>query len=442
MSVSRRREVGSELNISSNTRKGTAVTHKVLRGLSWLCFSMVIAWSQPVKADDVQGDPPSSDAATLSRLVALALQNAPKVVVGRAATRASQASVLGAKLWPVQNPYFEVTGTRTTNSFRGETTFLGSLWLPFELTGQRGRRISEAEAYVAMHELDVQQARAQASGAAVRAWGRALVELSRIRTLHDIAASAASEARAFRARRDVGDATERDAQLAEVELARHQMMVEESKVALQSALAEMQRLTGRTWYVPPQDHVRTERDLNRLDAAAAAEQSPFVRVGRAEADYFARQDERLSSETAGPISLMLSGGHGTTGENILGGGVAFTLPTFRRYQGERARAKGERDRALIQTEVTRKDLERRLLAIIQEARGVRQIEEVLDGKALPAAKAARSAAEQMFEMGKVDILSVLVSRRDEALLRLKQLDLAEREWELLADWAELTGVVP
>jgi hypothetical protein len=48
----------------------------------------------------------------------------------------------------------------------------------------------------------------------------------------------------------------------------------------------------------------------------------------------------------------------------------------------------------------------------------------------------------MFEMGKVDILSVLVSRRDESLLRLKQLDLAEREWDLLADWTELTGVAP
>lgn len=319
---------------------------------------------------------------------------------------------------------------------------LGTAWLPFEITGQRGRRISEAESFVAMHELDVEQARAQAAGEAVRAWGRALVETARIRTLRDIAASAASEARAFRARRDVGDATERDAQLAEVELARHQVLVEEAKVSLQSALAELQRLTGKGWYVPPQDHVRAGRDFNRLDAAAAAAQSPFVKSGRAEADYFARQDERLSRETLGPVSLILSGGHGTTGENVFGAGVAITLPSFRRYQGERARAQWERDRAMVQSDVTRKDLERRLAAVIQEARGVTQIEQVLDTEALPAAQAAKRASEQMFEMGKVDILSVLVSRRDEAQLRLKQLDLAEREWDLLADWAELTGVVP
>jgi cobalt-zinc-cadmium efflux system outer membrane protein len=319
---------------------------------------------------------------------------------------------------------------------------LGSAWLPFEVTGQRGRRISEAQSFVAMHELDVQQARAQAAAAAVRAWGRALVETARIHTLQDIAASAASEARAFRARRDVGDATERDAQLAEVELARHQVLVEEASVALRAALTEMQRLTGRAWNVPRQDHVRADRDFDQFNPAIAAAHSPFVKAGRAEADYFARQDERLSSETLGPVSLILSGGHGTTGENVLGAGVAITLPSFRRNQGERARAQGERDRALVQSNVTRQDIERRLAAIIQEAKGVRQIESVLDKQAVPAAEAARRASERMFEMGKVDILSVLVSRRDESLLRLKQLDLAEREWDLLADWTELTGVAP
>ncbi len=48
----------------------------------------------------------------------------------------------------------------------------------------------------------------------------------------------------------------------------------------------------------------------------------------------------------------------------------------------------------------------------------------------------------MFEMGKIDILAVLMSRRDEAQLRLKHLDLAEREWDLMANWTELTGSVP
>jgi outer membrane protein TolC len=220
------------------------------------------------------------------------------------------------------------------------------------------------------------------------------------------------------------------------------MLVEEAKVALQRALAELLRLTGRSWYVEPQDTVGTGRDFGRLNPTLAAGESPFVKSGRTEAEYFARQDARLSSETTGPVSLMLSGGHGTAGENVFGAGVAFSLPTFRRFQGERARARSERDRALVQTSVTRTEIERRLVAIIAEVQGVQHVEQVLATQALPAAQAARLASERMFEMGKVDILSVLVSRRDEATLRLKQLDLAAKEWELMADWTELTGVTP
>jgi cobalt-zinc-cadmium efflux system outer membrane protein len=431
------------LNSTISLQKPIATAHDLVRRLPWLFSSILLIWSAAASAAPDQPEQQiGTELATLPRVVALAQQNAPNVVVGRSAKRASEASLVGARVWPVQNPYFEITATRTTSSMRDGTLMLGTAWLPFEVTGQRGRRISEAESFVAMHELDVHQARAQAAGSAIRAWGRALVETARIHTLQEIAASAGSEARAFRARRDVGDATERDAQLAEVELARHRVLVEEAKVSLHSAIAEMRRLTGRNWYVAPQAHVRAGRDLDKLDPALAAAQSPFVKSGRVEADYFSRQDERLSSETLGPVSLILSGGHGTTGENVFGAGVAISLPTFRRHQGERARAQRERDRAMVESDVTRKDVERRLSAIVQEARGVRQIAEVLDTQALPAAQAARRASEQMFEMGKVDILSVLVSRRDEALLRLKQLDLAEREWDLIADWAELTGVVP
>lgn len=430
------------LNPHSTFQSSIANARRISLGLASLLFTLVVDSVSTAAAAESTAEFNPTEAATLPRILALAQQNAPRVVVSRSARRASEAAMVGARVWPVQNPYFEFTATRTTNRYPDGTLMIGTAWIPLEITGQRGRRVSEAESFIEMHDFDVKQARAEASGAAVRAWGHAVVETARIRTLLDITASAASEARAFRARRDVGDATERDAQLAEVELARHQVFVEEAKVALHSALAELRRLTGRNWHVPPQDRAGAQRDFGKLDPVSAAAQSPFVKSSRVEADYFARQDERLSSETLGPVSLMLSGGHGTLGENVLGAGVAFTLPSFRRFQGERARAQRERDRALVQSDTTRRDIERRLTAIIQEARGVQQIEQVLDTQALPAAQAARRASEQMFEMGKVDILSVLVSRRDEAMLRLKQLDLAAREWELTAAWTELTGATP
>ncbi len=421
---------------------GSVVTASSRACAAWAIALTSIGSPKATRAQDLPNDAGISREASLPRVVAAAQDFAPEVSIGRSVLRASKSVLVGARLWPIQNPYFEVTATRTDKSTPTGTLFQASAWLPFEISGQRGRRISQAEAYVGMHQMELKQARAAASGAAVRAWGRALVETERIRTLAEIASSAESESKAFRVRSDVGDATERDAQLAEVEYARHLMLIEEANVALDTALGELKRLTHRNWQVPPQDQVRPRPDLDRLNPTVAAAQSPFVQASHSEAEYYARTDATLASEATGPVSLILSGGHGTLGETVMGGGVAFTIPAWRRNQGERARAQSERDRAFVQSDVTRKDVEMRLTTILKEARGLRLAQDVLDGQALPAAQAARRASEKMFEMGKIDILAVLVSRRDEALLRLKHLDLAEREWERMADWAELTGAVP
>ncbi len=384
----------------------------------------------------------STQVPTLNRLIALAVEHAPQVVVGRSALRASESSYVGGRQWPVQNPYFEVTATRSSRAGNQGTLFVGAAWLPFEVSGQRSSRIAEAKAYVGIHQVELEQSRALARAAAVRAWGRAVVETERIRTLEPIANSAESEARAFRARSDAGDATERDAQLAEVEHARHVVLVEEAKAALAGALGEMERVTGQPWMQPLNANVHPEAVLERMRPRVAAGQSPFVRASRAEADYFGKNESKWESEATGPVSLMLSGGRGTTGETVIGAGVAWALPTFRRFQGERARAQAERERALSQSNATQREIETRLTTTIVELASVRRAILVLDQQALPAAHAAREAAEKMFSMGKIDILSVLVSRRDEALLRLKHLDLAEQEWSLLGNWVELSGALP
>lgn len=398
------------------------------------------AGAQPTNEGSIANE--SEEVPTLDRVLALAVERAPEVAVGRSALRASESWYVGARLWPVQNPYIEVTATHNNRIGNQGTLFNAAAWLPFEVTGQRSSRIAEAKAYVDVHQIELERSRAQARAAAVRAWGRAVVETERIRTLGEIAGSAQAEAKAFRARRDAGDATERDAQLAEVEHARHDVLVEEARGSLTAALGELQRVTGQSWKPPATAAIRADTLFNRPNPERAAAQSPFVRASRAQADFFARTEAKWSSEAAGPVSLMLSGGQGTAGETVMGAGLAWALPTFRRYQGERARAQAERDHALVQAQAIQKEIQIRLATIMRQFAAVRRAISVLDTQALPAAGAARAAAERMFQMGKIDILSVLVSRRDEALLRLRHLDLAEQEWELVADWAELSGAMP
>ena len=417
------------------------------RSTSALCGSAcgltaVVAPITAVAQTQPQGSEPLRDTPTLARIIQLAVEKAPDVVIGRSVLRSSEASYVGARLWPVQNPYVELLASNTQRTGSHSTLFTGTAWLPFEVTGQRGARLNEAKAFVSIHQFELERARAQARAIGMKAWGRAVVEAERIRTLGELVRSAEAESKAFSLRRDAGDATERDAQLAEMERARHLLLVEESRASLESAMGDLQRITGKAWAVPNEPSMRVETILYRYDPREVAAQSPFVRAFSAEAAYFAQVDEKWAREAAGPVSLMLSGGHGTTGETVLGAGVAWSLPTFRRFQGERAKAQAERERSLVQAGAIQREIETRLATIVRELDAVRRAISVVDKQALPAARAARAAAEQMFQMGKIDILSVLVSRRDEVLLRLRNLDLVEQEWALVADWVELSGVMP
>jgi cobalt-zinc-cadmium efflux system outer membrane protein len=440
--VSRARQslVRSNRNWPSLRRTGSVSGLAVICALATGGLASSVAYAQGAIAAASPSE--AAEVPKLARVITLAEEHAPEVAIGRSSLQASRSSLVGAGLWPVQNPYLEVLATRTDRGLSRGTIVAGTLWLPFEVAGQRGRRIAEANSYVTMHAVDVERAKSSARAAALRAWGRAIVEAERIRTLTEIASAAEAEAKAFQVRRDVGDATERDAQLAEVEHARHVMLVEEARAALDAALGELTRITATLWKYPTETKVHPDIPIERLRPEIAAAQSPLVKMARTEADYHGQVDARLAREAIAPVSLVLTGGHGGAGEALYGAGIGWTLPTFRRFQGERAEAQAERERALTRSSITRHDIAKRLTTIVSEMKGIRRALDVLDGQALPAALAARLAAEQMFRSGKTDILSVLVSRRDEANLRLRHLDLAEHEWALLADWAELTSELP
>jgi outer membrane protein TolC len=57
----------------------------------------------------------------------------------------------------------------------------------------------------------------------------------------------------------------------------------------------------------------------------------------------------------------------------------------------------------------------------------------------PAAIAAVESATAMRRAGKGELLAVLTSRRDLALVQLRRLELATREWNLLAELTAITG---
>lgn len=411
----------------------------VLR-LLWIGLVSLIAypaWAHP--AEDELATPPATPLPSLKVLLNLVRERAPDIVLGRAAVRSSRASYVGARRGPVENPYLEVTGERTGAGTNG-LAVNGTLWLPVEVAGQRGRRIAEADAFVRVHEAGLEQLRASALAEGVRAYGQAVVAAARVRLLQEIVASSQGEADLYNARVASGDATRLDAKLAEVELEKNRALLEEFRADLDVALIRIQRLVAKSYGAvhespdPP--------DYRVLVSGSKAASLPVVARLRAEAQYHARVKERAAREGVNPVSLMLIGGRGELGDARLGAGLAYTFPVFWRNQGEQARAEGERQRALTELSVRQRVLATHIGGLVREIGRVRNATRALVETAIPAAEQAVDAAVATHRIGKSDLLSVLVTRRDLAFLRVRALELTQREWVALADLVELTGDTP
>jgi cobalt-zinc-cadmium efflux system outer membrane protein len=381
--------------------------------------------------------------ASLERVVTLAREHAPQVVVASSELETSRSAMVGARLPPLANPYMEFVAGRGNAGVTRDVEFKSTLALPIEIAGQRGRRVAEAESWVSLHSVDLEQAQAGAASAAVRAWGFAVCESSRVEALTELTRSAQAEFEIVAARRILRDSTEQDEQLAGVELSRHRILLDEAHANLVQALGELERLTGIEWSDVPTASIRppTERIVMQPGHVDAT-QLPAVRGLRAEAEFHGRTIERYGRESWSPLNLIFNGGRGDFGETRLGVGVGMNLPIFRRFQGEKARAEGDRNRSLAQAQVTARAMAVRIKTIGRELGELRRAIGELESNASAAANAAVNAASELHRMGKNEYVTVLVARREVTSLTQRRIDLSEREWELLANWVELTGKLP
>jgi outer membrane protein, heavy metal efflux system len=397
--------------------------------------------SDPPAAPTSTSLAPAGEVPTLELVLGLARERAPEVIVGLAEVESSRAATVGARLSPILNPYLEVIAERGHGVTR-DVYVTAQLHTPIEISGQRSRRIAEADASVDWHGANLEQQRARVLGAAVRTYGQGVTWGARLETLTDLLHSATTESEVLKARRDVGDATDRDAQLAEVERARIAVQLDETRASLSASLMELQRLTGRRFVTPNTSVIMPQVSNWDLAPTELGKSAPIVRSAEAESRYFGRVDERLERERIPAMSVILQAGRGDLRETRLGFGLAWTLPTFRYNQGERARAQAEGLRARATAEAYRSSISHRLAAIVEEGRLLRVAVQRLDQEGIPAAMLATNSATRMQQAGKIDLLSVVVARRDLYVLRLRRLELAERAWGLLGDWVELTGKLP
>src|SRR6478609_6767992 len=385
---------------------------------------------------------PSTTSPALRELVRLARERAPEVVLGRSALTASRSSYANARMAPLGNPMLEVKVQGATKDVIKDVNIESSLWLPVEVSGQKSKRGREADDFVELHEALLAQARAAACARTVRAYGALVVGASRFRVLTELANTAQSEAKYFAERMTIGDATERDAALSAVDAARHQMALSETKSELLRVLGDLFELTGRNLTSEGMAEAVPPGFSATLGAPPAVEHSPLFRVLSAQAKYYGAARDRLESEGWTPLSVGLIAGRGDYGETRFGGGLAYAFPTFRANQGERARADAERQRSLDELALRRELFARRAILLTSELAELGRAFEIVTHAALPAAERALAAASETYRVGKGDLLSVLVSRRDFSALSLRRLEILDKSWQLLGDLVEITGELP
>jgi len=394
-----------------------------------------------VRAESPAPPPASPSVPELRELVQLARERAPEVALGRSALTASRASYANARLAPIGNPFLEVKAQGATKDVVKDVNIDAALWLPVEIAGQKSRRGREADDYVQLHEAMLQQARAAAASRTVRAYGALVVGATRFRVLTELSTVAQAEARYYSERMALGDATERDAALAAVEAARHQLSLSETKAELLRVTADLYELTGRNLGAENVVETFPPGVSGNVINRPHVERSPTFHVLSAQAKYYESARERLRSEGWSALNFGLLLGRGDVGETRFGAGLGYAFPV-RANQGERARADAERVRALDELALRRELLARRATLLTSELAELGRAFEIVAHSALPAAQRAVAAATETYRSGKGDFFSVLLSQRDFSAMALRRLEILDKSWLVLGDLVEITGELP
>lgn len=401
-----------------------------------LCLvGCVVVWSaRPALAEPLT---------SLEDALRRARQRAPASIEADGQLAVARTSNLWARVLPLGNPQIELTGGRQRFA---ELELDAKMYLPVEVSGQRGARIAEAERLVGWRGNVRDEMLARITGEVSSAWGMALVSAARVTLSREIAEAAQREVEWVASRQSLGAATIAERSFAEAEVARWFQVGAEADVGLgqaQTRLAELLVLPSVELPSPgplPSPVFRFSSEESII--VYALEKAPALRSLVAESDYWRSAAGRYQKERLAPVSLVLSGGRGDLGEPRVSGGVAWALPTFRRNQAEIGRAQAEAARAEAVLAATREALTTRVRGDWRVLVAVREALDRLEKVGLPASERLVEAAAASWRAGKSELVQVIIARRDLAAARLRQLDLVETVWRIYGDLASAMGELP
>lgn len=377
---------------------------------------------------------------TLGEVVTRARSHGPVVVQASADPEIAGAQRKFAGLPPLDNPYFELTADAAPRD--GSTMFNGQVFFPVEVFGQRSARITEAEKLISLKDAELDVAEASAVGEGVGAFGEVLVAAERVRLATVAAELARDDLRYAERRMKSADATMLEVANARGEEARWTQTLAEAQVGLELARARLSTALGMTLTAnPPEDAAAASLPPVRKPSE---QETPLPAVAAAEVAvrYHAASRERWEAERLAPVNVVVTGARDDLGRERIGGGLAWTLPLFRRNQAQVASASAEMRRAQRAGELLRASLSARTHGLKASMKAFRSAITNAETVALPAAESVVDASLRAWQAGKMDFSRVLLARRDLMSARARRLELLSSAWQTYAELASLTGELP
>jgi cobalt-zinc-cadmium efflux system outer membrane protein len=288
---------------------------------------------------------------TRREAIEAALAAGPRVALAAPDTAIARGDVLAARAYP--NP---VAGASYTKDSPQRHVTLD---LPLDFPWLRGPRIGAAEAGRTASRLRFAFEREGARFDAEAWYTNALSAAVQARLSRHNAQDADSLLALARLRRDAGDASDLDVDLAVVNAGQLANTALDDSLAAEAALLELQRIMGLPWdsvSISLADTLALPTEPARLPG-----ESVTLQVAAAQADLQAAQKalalERGNIFSAASLEIGFDRQAPVTDEpgTLPVVGIALPLPLFNRNGGAIAAASGARDRAARQLEVTRRE---------------------------------------------------------------------------------------
>lgn len=360
---------------------------------------------------------------TLQQALARARERAPTIAAAKLRIDETRGRVIGASVLLRDNPEIEAAaGVRMRDEGNLAEGDVGVRQL-FEIGGQRGARITSAEAAVDRELADTADATRRVLRDTAAAFWDAVHAHQREQLAEDAAALTAATEQVARRRYRAGDVGPLDVNIAESAAARQRSAVFTEKSRLEAALGGLRVALGmrRDEPLAVAGDLRERPSYNLDDLLAHVSDRPDLTSIQA-ASREAAAEARLGRALQWPSVGLGARYERDDGTNVALGQVTVTLPVFEHGQGVRAEAVARQHRLDFELQASRRAVE----VAVQAAFDVYQrrlgaVDELEHGS-LPRLGDNERLARRSYEAGQLSLPELLVVRREILETRMEYLD--------------------